>query len=77
MLEWAAVSFSRESSRPGDRPRLLLCRWILYHRASREACDYLNYYLYHCSQKLQPGRGNPQPLSAGGILGLAGVILRE
>ena len=32
ILEWAAISFSRGSSRPREsNPGLLHCRWILYH----------------------------------------------
>ena len=30
-LEWVAMTSCRGSSKPGDRPGLLLCRQILYH----------------------------------------------
>ena len=41
ILEWVAISSSRESSQPRDHTRVSfrfsLGRWIPYHRASREA----------------------------------------
>ena len=37
ILEWVAISFSRESSRPRDQICIsCIGRWILYHRATRE-----------------------------------------
>ena len=35
-LQWVAVSFSRGSSPPRYQTHLLYCRWIPYHRATRE-----------------------------------------
>ena len=38
ILEWVAISFSRESSRPRDRTCVsCIDRRILYHRVTREA----------------------------------------
>ena len=41
ILEWIAISFSRESSQPRDWTWVsCIGKWILYHWATREACGY-------------------------------------
>ena len=38
ILDWIAMPFSRGSAwTQGSNPSLLHCRWILYHRATRES----------------------------------------
>ena len=41
ILEWIAISLSRASSQPRDWTCVsCIGKWILYHWATREACDY-------------------------------------
>ena len=44
ILEWVAISFSKESSWPRDRTRIsYIGRWILYHWATREALLFFSF----------------------------------
>ena len=51
ILEWAAVSFSRETSPPRDQTCVsCIGMWVLYHWATREACMTLSstyFYISH------------------------------
>ena len=46
MLEWVAISYSRESSQPRNRTHVSgIGRWILYYRTTWEALEDYAYYL--------------------------------
>ena len=51
IMEWVAISSSRGSSQPRDL-RLLHCRWILYHWATRDAPITLRFILITTSTTL-------------------------
>ena len=54
ILEWVAISFSRESSRPRDQTCVsYISRWILYHWATKEAQSYCYNMLKIIPQKNQ------------------------
>ena len=54
IVEWAAISFSRGSSRPGLNQYLLHCRWILYHLSHQGSPDYEQRMTQSGTQILSP-----------------------
>ena len=46
ILEWLAISSSRDLADPGIKPHLLYCRWILYCWAAKETKHYAHILQY-------------------------------
>ena len=79
VLQWVAISFSRESSRPGIKPSVLHCRQMLYHlshqgipiikhykRGNPLAAQWLGFHISTAgSMALIPGRGTKIPRASG------------
>ena len=53
ILEWVAIPFSRESSRPRDQTHIYIGRRILYHKATWEAQSSLYLHLIPKSGSIQ------------------------
>ena len=53
ILEWVAIPYSRESSRPRDQTHIYIGRRILYHKATWEAQSSLYLHLIPKSGSIQ------------------------